>query len=306
MSKKKIVTHSAGFHTDDVFAVATLILYLDEEVEVVRSRDPKVWASADYIVDTGNEYSPDKNIFDHHQSGGAGERENGIPYASFGLVWKHFGEKVCGSKEIAENLDRRLVQPIDAGDNGVKTYASVIDNIRPYDIGDIISLYEPTWKEFREVDFDEKFLEAVSLAKNFLLREIKKTQDWVEAEKIVDDEYKNSTDKRLIIINNEEVADRVLVTYSLIKFPEPLYVVFRGKSFDNSNDPHWRVAAVNKDKNTYETRKPLPESWLGKRDSDLVYASSVSEATFCHKNGFTCGATSKTGAIKLAKLALEA
>ena len=31
----------------------------------------------------------------------SGGRENGISYASAGLVWKHFGEKISGSKEAS-------------------------------------------------------------------------------------------------------------------------------------------------------------------------------------------------------------
>ena len=41
--------------------------------------------SADIVIDVGGQYDPDAGRFDHHQRGGAGERENGIPYSSFGL-----------------------------------------------------------------------------------------------------------------------------------------------------------------------------------------------------------------------------
>jgi uncharacterized UPF0160 family protein len=119
MAKTKIVTHSSKFHTDDIFAVATLILVLGEEnIEVVRSRDPEVIKTGDYVVDVGGEYNLDTKRFDHHQKGGAGQRENGIPYASFGLVWKHFGTQVSGSEEVMKRIDQQLVQPVDAGDNG--------------------------------------------------------------------------------------------------------------------------------------------------------------------------------------------
>ena len=56
-NKKKvtIVTHSSGFHTDDIFAVATLLLVLGDnaDVEIIRSRDIEIAKSADFLVDYG-------------------------------------------------------------------------------------------------------------------------------------------------------------------------------------------------------------------------------------------------------------
>src|SRR3990167_8310800 len=86
--KKIVVTHSGNFHTDEVFACAVLSLLNDGNIEVIRSRDSEVWATGDYVVDVGGEYNSERGRFDHHQEGGAGVRPNGIPYSSFGLVWK--------------------------------------------------------------------------------------------------------------------------------------------------------------------------------------------------------------------------
>ncbi len=111
-NKVTIVTHSSKFHPDDVFGVATLLLVMEKEntkVTVVRSRDADIVAHADYAVDVGGEYDSVRGRFDHHQIGGAGKRDNGIPYASFGLVWKTYGEILCGSKEIADKVDEKLV-----------------------------------------------------------------------------------------------------------------------------------------------------------------------------------------------------
>ena len=48
----------------------------------------------------------------------AGKRENGIEYASFGLVWRKFGIKLCVDTKVVDLVDKILVAPIDAGDNG--------------------------------------------------------------------------------------------------------------------------------------------------------------------------------------------
>ena len=103
----KIVTHSGSFHQDELFAVAALkMIYPD--AEIIRTRDPKIIVSGDIVVDIGGISDPEKNRFDHHQDGGAGKRHNGMPYASFGLVWKKFGRQICGGRaDIARACLRR-------------------------------------------------------------------------------------------------------------------------------------------------------------------------------------------------------
>ena len=78
---KTIVTHGGKFHADDVFSVAALT-HLFPDAQVVRTRDAKLIAAADIVVDVGQEYDAASGRFDHHQRGGAGARDNGIPYKS--------------------------------------------------------------------------------------------------------------------------------------------------------------------------------------------------------------------------------
>src|SRR4051812_45467880 len=104
--KIKLVTHDGSFHSDDLFAAAALsILFSNKNLpyEIIRSRDEETIASADYVFDVGGQYDAEKNRFDHHQAEGAPTpRANGIPYSSFGLVWKKFGTEICGKKEVAD------------------------------------------------------------------------------------------------------------------------------------------------------------------------------------------------------------
>src|SRR5690606_7569866 len=96
--KKTIVTHNGSFHADDIFACATLTLHLEQQgkgYKIIRTRDESRIDSADFVVDVGGIYDEKTNRFDHHQPGGAGSRDNGVPYAAFGLVWKHYGHLVC-------------------------------------------------------------------------------------------------------------------------------------------------------------------------------------------------------------------
>ncbi|MBJ7331701.1 MAG: MYG1 family protein, partial [Solirubrobacteraceae bacterium] len=74
----KVATHDGSFHADDVFAIAALRLR-HPDLEVVRTRDSDAHAAADLRVDVGMRFDPEAGDFDHHQKGGAGTRENGVP-----------------------------------------------------------------------------------------------------------------------------------------------------------------------------------------------------------------------------------
>ncbi len=299
--KIKIITHSGNFHTDDVFAVSTLSLLLDkrdEKYEIIRTRDPEIIKTGDFVVDIGWEYDPDKNLFDHHQEGGAGKREDGIPYSSFGLVWKKYGEQLCGSKEAAHKIDKRLCRPIDAADNGVETYKRVSEELFPYVLHNITLVFRPTWKEMEDGsrNDDIAFSELVSLARKILEREIKNAVDSTEGEALVRDAYEKSENKNIIILEGHYPWEDVLSDY-----PEPLYVV----KPDRQNGGKWKIKAVGNDTHTFENRKSLPQEWAGKRDEALVEITGVTDAVFCHNKRFIAVAGSKDGALKLAKLAVE-
>ncbi|MBX4199179.1 MYG1 family protein [Candidatus Parcubacteria bacterium] len=297
----KIVTHDAKFHADDVFGVAALYLLLGEEnVEVTRTRDAGLVNAADYALDLGGVFDPAKNRFDHHQMGGAGKRDNGIQYASFGLIWKTYGDKIAGLPEVAAKIDQTLTQLIDAGDNGQDIITPNFPNVFPFTVNGIVDLYRPTWKE--EENWDKSFFEAVRLAKWIITREIKITSDAFEAQKFVKDAYEKSTDRRLIIMDESHDFGREIVMNTLVNFPEPIYaVLYRAERAGTS----WQVLAIKKDPATFASRKPLPESWRAKDGQELEQATGVKDAKFCHRSGFMCLAASKEGALALAKKALE-
>ena len=175
-SKKVVAVHDGNFHPDDVFSVALLSILNSGKIKVIRTRDEGEISRADYVADVGHEHNPAKNRFDHHQEGGAGFRNNKITYSAFGLLWNEYGEKICGSKQVADILDKKLVAVIDADDDGFNLCQEVIPGIRPFLLTDIIYSMRPTWKE-NDLDINKIFLEAVDFAKEILLREIKITKD---------------------------------------------------------------------------------------------------------------------------------
>ncbi len=295
-SKKILVTHDGSFHTDDVFAAATLSILLSKRSEafkIIRTRDSEIIGSGDYVFDLGRVYDENSNKFDHHQKDGAGEREK-IPYASFGLVWKKFGEEVADSKEVADIIERKLVMSIDANDNGIDLYKNNFENILPYTINDVFATFSPTSLE--NLEKDKQFVKALALAKEILQREIKKANDQIKITKIIRDFYKKAEDKRLIVIDTPKVS-RFEIWDALQDFKEPLFVVYGDKD-------DWSIVAMRKNKYSFGNRKDFPVSWGGFSYKDLQKITGVKDAVFSHRSLFLAVAESKEGAIALAKQAL--
>ena len=291
----KIVTHSGSFHADEVFAVATLKLMLgkDFDIEIVRSRNKEDGDAGDYVVDVGGVYDPAHQRFDHHQEGGAGARENILQYSSFGLVWKHYGEIVSGSRDVAKRIDERLVQGVDAIDNGQSISTPLILGVRHFTIGDYFTLLRPGWHE-SEHDYYKAFLEGVEFALHLLDRLIIQTRGEVESEENVRVQIRKSPDLRFAIIDHNEPYEKVA-----IEFPELLYLIYQ------DDESSWRLKAVRKSLDSFESRKPLPAGWGGKVNEDLTKITGVPDAIFCHRKLFTCGAKTKEGVMKMVEIALK-
>ncbi len=299
--KNKIcVTHDGTFHADDLFATATLSILNNGNIKIIRSRDPLVLKTGDYVYDVGGENDSSLNFFDHHQKGGAGVRENGIPYASFGLVWKAYGEQICGNREVADYIERKIVLSIDAKDSGVDISKPIIPNVFPYGVEAIFLSEIPTWKEDNK-DINNIFKKQVKKVVNLLKREIKIAKDDIDGINTLLEYYNKSEDKRIVIAEND--FPRYLLQNTLSKLSEPIYLVY-----PSSKSSAWKVEAIRKSIDTMESRKYFPEAWRGlmEKDGKLKEVTGVADATFCHQNGFYLTAKSKEGAIELAQKALIA
>ena len=98
---KIALTHAGKFHADDVFSAALLrLIYPDIQFQRVFSV-PEDFDGLVFDIGWGK--------FDHHQSG-APVRENGVPYAAFGLLWKEYGSQLVG--EEAQRFDEHFIQPL--------------------------------------------------------------------------------------------------------------------------------------------------------------------------------------------------
>ena len=288
----KLVTHNDRFHADDVFATAALRLLLGEKItEIVRTRDEEVFKTADIIYDVGGEYNQAENKFDHHQAGYDEARENKIPYSSFGLIWKKWGAEICGSQEAADIIDEKLVQVIDAHDNGFPTHEKIDESYSSYSVDGMIASFGPTWQE--DDDFDTRFFDAVDFVSQILNREILGAQHALLAVPLLQKAYERAEDKRII-----ELDQYIPFGKFFRDREEVLYVVS-----PNKEKTQWRVVVLQEAK--FVNRKDLPETWAGLRMEELQKVTGVDDATFCHRGLFLAVAKSKDGALQLAKLALK-
>lgn len=297
--KIKIAVHSGKFHADDVFSVATFCIYKNispNNLDINRTRDEEEIKKADYVFDVGFKYDGERR-FDHHQEGWAGKRDGGIPYASFGSLWKSLGEKICDGKEVAEYIDKKIIESLDAEDNGIILYNNIYDDVFPFTVSDLIHHMNPTDKE--GVDkIDKFFIKAVEFAITILKREIKRAKDIVEVKHVAKVEIEkiyNSTEDKRILTLDKDLPWKDIVN----KYDEPLFVISK-----NFSDGGWRIDAVKDNPKIFRNRKDFPESWAGKEKDELALISGVKDARFCHIRRFLCTTKTFEGAMEMARKAV--
>jgi uncharacterized UPF0160 family protein len=287
MNDITIATHNANFHADDVFSIAAM-KHIFSTFKLVRTRNVALINKADIVIDVGGEYDPDKGRFDHHQRGGAGERENGIPYSSFGLVWQKYGLEICdGKQDLANAVDAGLVSKIDAIDCGYTK--GVYDGIS---LSQSISMFNPTWQEASH--FDECFDEAVVFASRILTRFIASANGGLSAKKIVAQAIENAEDPRVIVLERYTPWKKTVHALS----EDALYVVYP------SETGQWRIQTVPVEPGSFENKKSLPKPWAGLSDDEFKDETSIDEAMFWHNGLFIAGAESFESAMKMAVIAL--
>jgi uncharacterized UPF0160 family protein len=288
MNDKTIATHNGNFHADDVFSIAAL-KSIFPSFNLIRTRDLAIISQADIVIDVGGEYDPDTGRFDHHQRGGAGERENGIPYSSFGLIWQKYGLEICqGNQDVANAVDAGLVSTIDAIDCGHVEGVS-----QGISLSQTISMFNPTWEE--DSHFDSCFDEAVDFALRVLTRFIASANGGISAKAIVATAIDNAEDPRVIVLEKYTPWKRTV--HALSK--DALYMIYP------SSSGQWRIQTVPVEPGSFEDRKSLPNAWAGLSDKALQDVTGLDDAMFCHNGLFIAGAESFESTMKMASIALQ-
>lgn len=314
-----ITTHDGQFDTDDVAAVATLRLagYSERNFRIRRTRNSQVIAESEFVIDVGLVYDHSLRRYDHHQKGGAGTRENGVPYASFGLVWKHYGVMAIVNvleyylpKQIRSQInfdvllnkvfllvDANLVQGVDARDCGVKTHIG-INGASPYTISDAISAWNVPWY-MSELDKRDNglFSGAVVRFQEVLSNEIKSQTGNALAEHNARIMIENQKENKILILDQFVPWSNYVAEHC----PRALYVIFP----DQSGSFRVQAVPVGVGKESFELKAPLPENWRGKSPQELIGLTSCEDVTFVHNAGFIMGCKTLDGAKHCAELAVQ-
>jgi uncharacterized UPF0160 family protein len=295
-----IITHDRTVHADDVFAAAILRICFGP-LKVIRTRDPAILQELrgrddTFLLDVGGKYDPDLRLFDHHQPDGAGFRDvqrNEWPYATAGLIWKHFGQQAVrmlhpkldeeSVREIAKFIDDTVLKYIDAVDCGVRLKSSGPS------LSAVIASFNNAWYEPEEENFPLVLDLAHVLMMNFVKRIAGKVmaRDRVRLASTL-------VDGSVLVLEGCHPWSSVVAE----EMPSVLLVVYPVDS-----GKQWQIRCAN----NVDTRPRMymPASWGGRERDEFAGITGEPQATFCHRSRHLAGAFSKQAALNLAQLAIS-
>jgi uncharacterized UPF0160 family protein len=296
-----LVTHSGGFHADELLS-SVILTRLFPQAKIVRSRDPQwITPSEDRIIyDVGGAYDAQVRIFDHHQRG-APVREDGQPFSSFGLIWKHFGRDYLVALDIPADhvetvhaaFDRSFVLPIDLVDNGALS-PSTAGQLAGLTLPSLLETLKPAFDD-REPDADDRaFHQALVIARHFVEAGVGRHAAKLRAETLVLEAIRATGDARVL-----ELPMGMPFRPAIIKAGAEhlLFVV-------HPRDKDWCVTGIRRDEDGFALRADLPAAWAGLTNGDLEAASGVKGASFCHNGRFIAAARTREAALALAEIAV--
>ncbi len=267
----KAFTHGGKFHADDVFSSA-LLLYINPEIVI--SRGNKAPEDFDGIV-----FDIGRGRYDHHQKDSR-VRENGVPYAAFGLLWEVLGKEILG-EELAEKLDESFIQPLDINDNtGEKN-----------ELATLIGNFNPPWDA--KGGSDEAFFQAVSVAGMILENKFERYRGNARADQRVEQVLEEHNPKDRILVLPEFIPCQKALAETEIAF-----VIFPSNRGGYCIQPQKREYSMN-------YKCSFPSQWLGLEGEELVKETGLSSAVFCHKGGFLMTVGELEDAKAACKKALE-
>ena len=274
-------THSGKFHADDVFSAA-LLLYLNPEITITRgNRVPEEYEGLVFDIGRGR--------YDHHQKDSR-VRENGVPYAALGLLWEELGPEILG-QELAVKFDEAFVQPLDNNDNtGEKN-----------ELATLIGNFNPAWDAGNTGD--EAFFQAVSVAGMILenkferyrgnQRADRRIEEILEAHERAIEAGDKPKNERQILILPEFVPCQKRLSETAIAF-----VIFPSNRGGYCIQPQKKEYSLN-------YKCSFPVEWLGLENEELVAATGLKSASFCHKGGFLMSVGTLEDAVNACLVSLQ-
>lgn len=335
-----IGTHNGYFHADEALAVYMLrLLPTYRNSQLIRTRDSAKLATCHTVVDVGGEYDAKRNLYDHHQrSFTTTFPGRATKLSSAGLVYMHFGKAIIAQhldvpedselvKLIWEKIYASFIEALDAHDNGISVYdpaAISAANIEMkfsnggFTLGAMVGRLCPEWNDVRPSDpveaqawEDSKFLVASQRIGEEFSRDLDYyTKSWLPARDVVQKAYlkrfEHDASGRILVFDGQSVPwkDHLYTLEGANKdsSSKVLFVLYPEKP---APDAKWRIQCVPESKDSFQSRKSLPEAWRGLRDEELSEITGIPGGVFVHAAGFIGGNTSFGGAKAMAVKALE-
>jgi uncharacterized UPF0160 family protein len=302
MTISHLVTHSGGFHADELLSSVVLTrLYPQAKILRTRDRDWITPAADKIIYDVGGAYDCDAQIFDHHQRPGP-LREDEQPYSSFGLIWAQYGRAYLAAVDVPEDdveaihakFDAKFVLPIDLLDNGA-IEPSVAGPLSILTLPALLGSLKPVFDDMSPTADDDAFLTALPIARSFVEAQIRNLTAKARAQSIVMDAIAAAGTAPIL-----ELPMGMPYRSALDK-AEADHILF----VVNPRGDDWMLGGIKLSNDTFEQRADLPAAWAGLTDAALEEASGVKGAKFCHNARFIAVASTREAILEMARIAVQ-
>lgn len=298
-----LVTHSGGFHADELMS-SVILTQLFPQAEIKRTRDHN-WLkpAADRIIfDVGGGYDPAAQIFDHHQRPSP-RRDDDQPFSSFGLIWAHFGRTYLKEQGVPQDevetlhasFDKRLVVPIDLLDNG-EIEPSVAGPLSALTLPTLLGSLKPVFDDTAPRAEDDAFHAALPIARSFIEAAVRNLAAKSRAQNVVLDAIAKAGATPILELPMGMPYGSALEKSGADHL---LFVI-------NPRGKDWTLNGIKLSKDTFDQRADLPAAWAGLTGAALEKATGVKGAKFCHNARFIAVADSREAILKLADLAVQA
>ncbi|WP_106745757.1 MYG1 family protein [Yoonia maritima] len=302
MTITQLVTHSGGFHADELLS-SVVLTRLFPDANLLRTRDRgMITPAADKIIyDVGGSYDAEAQIFDHHQRPGP-LREDDQPFSSFGLIWSHYGRAYLAAMDVPADdieaihlkFDTKFVLPIDLLDNGAME-PSVAGPLSILTLPALLGSLKPVFDNTSPTADDDAFFEALPIARSFVEAQIKNLAAKARAQSIVLDAIAKAGSSSILEL------PMGMPYRSALDLAEADHILFAV----NPRGDDWMLGGIKLSNDTFEQRADLPAAWAGLTDAALEEASGVKGAKFCHNARFIAVADSRDAILKMAEIAVS-
>lgn len=302
MTIKHLITHSGGFHADELLS-SVVLTRLFPNAQILRTRDRKwITPAADKIIyDVGGDYDTAAQIFDHHQRPGP-LRDDEQPYSSFGLIWAHYGRDYLAAmdvpagdiEELHRQFDNKFVLPIDLLDNGA-IEPSVAGTLSILTLPSLLGSLKPVFDDTSPTADDDAFLAALPIARSFVEAKIRNYAAKARAHSIVLGAIASAGTSPILEL------PMGMPYRSALDDAEAEHMLF----VINPRGEDWTLNGIKISNDTFEQRADLPAAWAGLTDAELEEASGVKGAKFCHNARFIAVADSREAILEMAQIAVR-